>query len=221
MAVFISATGTDVGKSFFSALLMAKYGDSYGLKYFKPIQTGSEDDRAAVQGLTGLPESSFLKNYYSFSFAGSPHYASELEKIPVDTEELVRHLYSIREERIVIEGAGGLLVPLTRSFLTIDLIQKSEIPLVLVVPVSLGAINHSLLSLEAIQKRNIDCKGIYFLGTPDDTTEDNVRTILEWSGAKFLGSFFFDSKERLSREKFTADCVPRFDSDGLLKDLFL
>ncbi|MDV6235016.1 dethiobiotin synthase [Leptospira ellisii] len=221
MAVFISATGTDVGKSFFSALLMAKYGTSHGLKYFKPIQTGSDDDRAAVQSLTGLPENSFLKNYYSFSFAGSPHYASELDETPVDTEELVRHLYSIREEKIVIEGAGGLLVPLTRRFLTIDLVQRSEIPLVFVAPVSLGAINHSLLSLEAIQIRKIDLKGVYFLGTPDDTTEDNIRTILEWSGAKFLGSFFFDSKERVSREKFRTECVSRFDPDWILKDLFL
>ncbi|XDD51813.1 dethiobiotin synthase [Leptospira sp. WS92.C1] len=221
MAIFISATGTDVGKSFFSALLMAKYASSLGLKYLKPIQTGNDNDRVAVMNLSGLQEAFFLKNYYSFSFAGSPHYSSELDEVEIDTDELARHLYSIRDEKIVVEGAGGILVPLTRKFLTIDLIRQSEIPLVLVAPITLGSINQTLLSIEAIQNRNVDLKGVYFIGLPDKTTDDNIRTILEWSGVKFLGSFFLSSKEIMSRERFQYECFQRFDPDLILKELFL
>ncbi|MBM9578688.1 dethiobiotin synthase [Leptospira sp. 201903070] len=218
MSVFISATGTDVGKSLLSSLILAKYGDSLGLKYFKPIQTGDDSDRATVMNLSGLHESRFLKNYYSFAFAGSPHYASELEGIEIDTDELARHLFSIREEKIVVEGAGGLLVPLTRKTLTIEVIRQSEIPLILAAPVSLGSINHTLLSLEAIQNRKIPLKGIYFIGTPDKTTEDNMRTILEWSGVPLLGFFFLHSKEKMSREQFQKECSLRFDSDFILRE---
>ncbi|TGK13398.1 dethiobiotin synthase [Leptospira stimsonii] len=218
MSVFISATGTDVGKSFLSSLILAKYGEELGLKYFKPIQTGEESDRASVMDLSGLDESRFLKNYYAFAFAGSPHYAAELEGTEIDTDELARHLFSIREEKLIVEGAGGLLVPLTRKTLTIDVVRQSEIPLILAAPVSLGAINQTLLSLEAIQKRNLAFKGIFFIGTPDKTTEDNIRTILEWSGVPMLGFFFFHTKERLSREEFRKECFLRFDPDSILKE---
>ncbi|AOP34004.1 ATP-dependent dethiobiotin synthetase BioD [Leptospira tipperaryensis] len=218
MSVFISATGTDVGKSFLSSMILAKYGVSLGLKYFKPIQTGDDSDRAAVMNLAGLHESRFLKNYYSFQFAGSPHYASELEGVEIDTDELARHLFSIRDENIIVEGAGGLLVPLTRKTLTIELIRQSEIPLILAAPVSLGSINHTLLSVEAIQNRKINFKGIYFIGTPDKTTEDNIETILEWTGARLLGCFFFNSKEKMSREQFQRECKLRFDPDFILMD---
>lgn len=89
-----------------------------------------------------------------------------------------------------MEGAGGLLVPLTRKILTLELVRQSEIPLILVAPVSLGAINQTLLAIEAVQNRKIDLKGIYFIGVPDKTTEDNIRTITEWSGVTLLGNFF-------------------------------
>ncbi|EMF98874.1 AAA domain protein [Leptospira borgpetersenii str. 200701203] len=99
MAVFIGATGTDIGKTLFSSLILGKYGKSLGLKYFKPVQTGNDSDRVTLMNLTGLHESYFLKNYYSLSFAGSPHYASELEGVEIDSDELSRHLYSIRDEK--------------------------------------------------------------------------------------------------------------------------
>ncbi|PJZ55051.1 dethiobiotin synthase [Leptospira adleri] len=218
MSVFISATGTDVGKTLLSSLILAKYGESLGLKYFKPIQTGDDSDRSSAMELSGLEGSRFLKNYYSFRFAGSPHYAAELEGTEIDADELARHLFSIREENIVVEGAGGLMVPLTRKTLTIDLIRQSEIPLILTAPVSLGAINQTLLSLEAIQSRKIDLKGVYFIGIPDKTTEDNMRTIIEWSGVPSLGFFFLNSKERMSREQFQEECSRKFDPDFTLRD---
>ncbi|MBW0434719.1 dethiobiotin synthase [Leptospira yasudae] len=221
MAIFIGATGTDVGKTLLSSLILGKYGKSLGLKYLKPVQTGDDSDRVTVMNLSGLHESFFLKNYYSFAFAGSPHYASELEGIEIDTDELSRHLYSVRDQRIVVEAAGGLLVPLTRKILTIELIRQSEIPLILAAPVSLGAINHTLLSVEAIQNRKIDLKGIYFLGVPDKTTEDNIRTITEWSGVPSLGTFFLKSKERISRERFQKECLTAFDPDELIKKVIV
>ncbi|MFE1939409.1 dethiobiotin synthase [Leptospira kirschneri] len=221
MAVFIGGTGTDVGKTFFSSLILGKYGESLGLKYFKSVQTGDDSDRVTLMRLTGLHESYVLKNYYSLAFAGSPHYSSELEGTEIDTDELSRHLYSIRDEKIIVEGAGGLLVPLNRRMLTLEVIRQAEIPLILVAPTSLGAINQTLLSIEAIQNRNIDLKGIYFLGVPDKTTEDNIRTITEWSGVISLGSFFLNSNERISCECFQNECIPRFDLDESIKNILV
>ncbi|ABJ76393.1 dethiobiotin synthase [Leptospira borgpetersenii] len=221
MAVFIGATGTDIGKTLFSSLILGKYGKSLGLKYFKPVQTGNDSDRVTLMNLTGLHESYFLKNYYSLSFAGSPHYASELEGVEIDSDELSRHLYSIRDEKIIVEGAGGLLVPLTRKILTLELVRQSEIPLILVAPVSLGAINQTLLAIEAVQNRKIDLKGIYFIGIPDKTTEDNIRTITEWSGVTLLGNFFLNSKEKMSRERFQIECLSRFDQCEVIKKMFV
>ncbi|WP_061248369.1 dethiobiotin synthase [Leptospira alstonii] len=221
MAVFIGATGTDVGKTFFSSLILGKYGKSLGLKYFKPVQTGNDSDRVTMMQLTGLHESYFLKNYYSLAFAGSPHYSSELEGVEIDSDELSRHLYSIRDEKIIVEGAGGLLVPLTRKTLTLEVIRQSEIPLILVAPVSLGAINQTLLSIEAARNRNIDLKGIYFIGIPDRTTNDNIRTITELSGTVCLGNFFLNSKEKISRERFQNEYLPQFDSEECVKKILL
>lgn len=124
-------------------------------------------------------------------------------------------------KKIIVEGAGGLLVPLTRRILTLELIRQSEIPLILVAPVSLGAINQTLLSIEAVQNRKVNLKGIYFIGVPDKTTEDNIRTITEWSGATFLGNFFLNSKEKMSRERFQIECLSRFDQCEAVKRMFV
>ncbi|PJZ55989.1 dethiobiotin synthase [Leptospira barantonii] len=221
MAIFIGATGTDVGKTLLSSLIFCKYGKSLGLKYFKPIQTGDDSDRVTVMNLSGLHENYFLKNYYSLAFAGSPHYSAELEGAEIDTAELSRHLYSIRDQRIVVEGAGGLLVPLTRNFLTAELIRQSEIPMILVAPVSLGAINQTLLSIEAIQSRKIDLKGIFFIGVPDKTTEDNIRTITEWSGVPSLGTFALNSREKIGRERFQKECLLRFDPEETIQKIIV
>ncbi|TGK04097.1 dethiobiotin synthase [Leptospira langatensis] len=218
MSVFVSGTGTDVGKTLFCSLVMAKYAKSLGLKYFKPIQTGSDSDRVKVMNLTGLNESHFLKNYYTFELPASPHLASEMENLTVDTGELSRHLFSIKGEKILVEGAGGVYVPLNRYFFTMDLVEQSKLPLVLVASTELGTINHTLLSIEAIRKRDIRLLGVYFIGPENPLRSDNIRTIIEAAEIGLLGTFLLEER-KLSRQEFLDKVVEEFDPDRILPDI--
>ncbi|TGJ99245.1 dethiobiotin synthase [Leptospira semungkisensis] len=218
MSVFVSGTGTDVGKTLFCSLVMAKYAKSLGLKYFKPIQTGSDSDRVKVMNLTGLNESHFLKNYYTFELPASPHLASEMENTQVDTDELSRHLFSIKGEKILVEGAGGVYVPLNRYFFTMDLVEQSKLPLVLVASTELGTVNHTLLSIEAIRRRDIRLLGVYFIGPENPLRSDNIRTIIEAAEIGLLGTFLLEER-KLSRQEFLDKVVEEFDPDRILPDI--
>jgi len=179
----ITGTDTDIGKTVVSAMLMLALGASY----WKPIQSGVEGgvDTRSVQKMTGLAPERFLPESYVFSEALSPHRAAELDDAKVDVENLV---IPEVDGPLIIEGAGGLMVPLTRENLLINLFKKwnesERIPVILVARTGLGTINHTLLSLEALWSRKIPVHGIVFVG---DENEDNMRTIRDFSDVKVLG----------------------------------
>ncbi len=197
---------------------MAKYAKSLGLKYFKPVQTGADSDRVKIMNLTGLNENYFLKNYYTFELPASPHLASEMENTIIDTDELSRHLFSIRGEKIIVEGAGGVYVPFNRYVFTIDLVAQSKLPLVLVASTDLGTINHTLLTIHALKKFEIPILGVYFVGPENPLRSDNIRTIIEAAEIGLLGTFLLD-KRKLSRQEFLDKVADEFDPDRILPDI--
>ncbi len=183
--LIVTGTDTGVGKTVVAAMLtLALEG-----VYWKPIQSGTagSTDRERVRALTGLPEDRFRPERYLLREALSPHRAAELEDIRIDPSEL--ELPDIPDDsRLIIEGAGGVLVPISRDILQIELFSRWRASVVLVARTSLGTINHTLLSLEALKHRAVDILGVIFVG---DAMADSESTIVELGGAKRLGRLPF------------------------------
>jgi dethiobiotin synthase len=178
-ACIITGTDTNVGKTVFAAMLML----ALEAHYWKPIQAGvSEDiDTRTVQNLTGLKADRFFPEKHILTEPLSPHRAAELDGIEIDVANLNPPGF---DGPLLIEGAGGLMVPLTRKNLQINLFKRWGLPVILCARTELGTINHTLLSLEALWNRDIPVHGVAFIG-PD--IPDTVEIIREQSGAKILG----------------------------------
>jgi dethiobiotin synthetase len=181
-AIVVAGTDTDVGKTVFAAALVAAL-DGY---YWKPVQAGldGETDAEIVRRLSGLPAERVLPEVYRLRTAASPHLAAERDGVEIDFEGLANAPVFVQDRAVVIEGAGGLLVPLTRSLLQIELFARWGAPVVLVASTRLGTINHSLLSVEALKRRRIPLLGIAFVG---EESADSEHTITEMGGARHLG----------------------------------
>jgi dethiobiotin synthetase len=175
----ITGTDTDIGKTVCSAMLM----QALGATYWKPIQSGMDGmvDARRVQQLSGLPNENFLPERYIFSEPLSPHRAAEIDEQEIDLDEL--NIPDV-EGTLLIEGAGGLMVPLTRENLLINVFKRWQVPVILCARTGLGTINHTLLSLEALWARDIPIHGLVFIG---EDNIDNIRTIAEFSKEKILG----------------------------------
>ena len=165
----ITGTDTDVGKTVFAAALAgALDGD-----YWKPIQCGLEDggDRETVRRLSGLPVTRILPEVYRLEMPASPHIAAEHDGIEIDPARLEPPASS---RPLVIEGAGGLMVPITRDLLQIDLFARWRIPVILVARTALGTINHTLLSIEALNRRAVPIFGIVFVGDVNKAVQQTI-----------------------------------------------
>lgn len=186
----ITGTDTDVGKTIFSAALMLGLDVAgHNPHYWKPIQSGVADtvDTKRVQNLTQLPHERFFPEKYILTEPLSPHRSAELDGVEIDVKALSdpKNIPLPEDDcALIIEGAGGLMVPLSRDNLLINLFQKWQIPVVLCTRTSLGTLNHTLLSLEALWARDIPIKGIVFIG---DENEDNMKTVADFSKEKILG----------------------------------
>jgi len=181
-AIVVTGTDTDVGKTLFAAALVAAL-DAY---YWKPVQAGldGETDAEIVRRLSGLTAERMLPEVYRLTTAASPHLAAERDGVEIDFEGLANAPVLAQDRAVVIEGAGGLLVPLTRHLLQIELFARWGAPVVLVASTRLGTINHSLLSIEALKRRRIPLLGIAFSG---EENADSERTITEMGGVRHLG----------------------------------
>jgi dethiobiotin synthetase len=176
--LFVTGIGTDVGKTIASAILV----EALQADYWKPIQAGDLDhsDSIKVSALLSNSKSHIFENSYKLNTPASPHYAAQLDGITIDLSQIKEPKTA---NHLVIEGAGGLLVPLNDTACIIDLIQK-DYEVILVSRHYLGSINHTLLSLEALKSRNIPCAGIIFSGDENPATE---AIILSKSGVKCIG----------------------------------
>lgn len=150
--------------------------------YWKPIQAGLDGggDAARVAALSGLAASRILPEAYRFNTPCSPHRAAELDGVAIDTTRLA--LPDVAA--IVVEGAGGALVPVTRGLLAADLFASWALPVVLVARTALGTISHSLLTIEALRARGLAIAGIAFVG---DAAEDSEATIAAIGAVRRLG----------------------------------
>lgn len=178
MRLLVTGTDTDVGKTIFAAALAGALGASY----WKPIQAGGLDhtDSDIVRDLSGLPPEKILPERYRFKMPCSPHRAAELEDIRIEHEELDPP----DADPLVVEGSGGLLVPLGREAVLADLFARWRLPSVLVARTGLGTINHSLLSIHALRSWGIPLLGVAFVG---DGNCDSEEIICAMGGAKRLG----------------------------------
>ncbi|MCT8333386.1 dethiobiotin synthase [Leptospira sp. 85282-16] len=221
-AFYVAGTGTDVGKTFFSCLFMAKYAESYGFRYWKPIQTGAvgTGDTELVQKTTDLPESYFLKPVYEFQTPASPHYASKQEGRILDPKFLLNELSKERKSNTLVEGAGGVFVPWTDDYLTIRGIGESNFPVVVIGSTELGTINHTLLTLDALTSRFVAVLGFYLVGPESSLQVDNAETIQRLGGAPCLGITNFP-KQKLSPSEFISFTNNHFDTDRNVIDTLL
>lgn len=178
-AFVVTGTDTGIGKTVFAAALTAALGASY----WKPVQSGLEEgeDSDTVAQLAGLAPERILPAAYRLRTPCSPHRAAEIDGIEIDPDRLAPPQ---TERSVVIEGAGGVLVPVTRTLLYADLFARWGLPTILVARTALGTINHSLLSLEALRARSVAVLGIAFVG---DANEDSEATICAIGQVRRLG----------------------------------
>ena len=178
-AIVVTATGTDIGKTVFAAALTAAL-DGY---YWKPVQAGLDDgsDLERVGRLSGLPAARLLPEAYRLTTPSSPHRAAEIDGVTIEVDALEPPRC---DRPLVIEGAGGVLVPFTRQATFADVMARWQLPVVLVAATSLGTISHSLAAIEALRARKVDIRGIAFVG---DAAEDSEATIAAMGRVKRLG----------------------------------
>ena len=178
--IIICGTDTDVGKTIISSFFVQ------GLKgiYWKPIQSGTEEgtDTETVCKLLNLKSDRHLSERYKFKAPVSPHWAAEKESDFIEPNNLdIPDL----DKLIIIETAGGLMVPLNRNWLQIDQLKAWGAPIILVARTGLGTLNHTLLSLEALRNRNLNVLGIVLNGPPH---YDNPKTLEQFGDTKILAS---------------------------------
>lgn len=171
---FITGTDTGVGKTITAAALtLALQGC-----YWKPIQSGIEDeasDQSTVKDLTSLSESHFFPSAYNLQASLSPDQAAKLENIQIHIDNLQLPL---SERNVIVEGAGGIYVPLNSQQSNLDLMQKLQLPIIVVCRGTLGTINHSLLTIKMLQHVGLRIHGLVFCGALHAA---NQKAIEEWT----------------------------------------
>jgi dethiobiotin synthetase len=161
---FITGTDTGVGKTVVSALLCAAL-DAY---YWKPIQTGTREgtDRRTVELLGELPRAKLLPETYRFSPPVSPHLAAQKAGVTIELRRIQMPEFGVKEN-LIVEGAGGALVPINETQLMTDLMKHLGLPVLLVARTALGTINHTLLSLAALRSAGLNVRGVIMVGRPN------------------------------------------------------
>ncbi|MCF9046776.1 dethiobiotin synthase [Acinetobacter nectaris] len=203
---FISGIDTEVGKTYATGYLARKYLEAgQSIITQKLIQTGNEaysEDILKHREIMGVPL--FEEDHQKitmpeiFSYPASPHLSAKLDQRPINFNKIEKATQQLVEkfELVLLEGAGGLMVPLTDDLLTIDYIQQHEFPVILVTSGRLGSINHTLLSLEALKSRNINLHAIAY--NLNDESEDQTisietqRYLKEYVQKQFPTSLWFD-----------------------------
>jgi dethiobiotin synthetase len=216
--LFVTGTDTSVGKTYVCARLLEffkKKGIQAG--YQKWVATGVEgglpEDLAIclnAAGIESVPENVAFQVPFRFRFPASPHLAAEIENKEVDTEVIINRYASLAAnyEWQIVEGVGGVMVPLRRNLLLVDLLARLQPKVLVVARSGLGTLNHTMLTLEALRKRKISVLGVIFSDAEEHEDEmlvqDNIRTIMEIASVKIFGRL----RRKRDREKAENDFMP-------------
>ena len=164
-SIFITGTNTGVGKTVTSALILsAALRSKRQVNYFKPLQTGYETDCHVIKEMTGLSKNLIKYPVYSLKLPASPYQAALAEQCHIDPTIILNHWLTICDSATIVEGVGGLLVPISKNFLLRDLIKLLNLRIVIVANTIVGTINHTLLTIEAALSANLNIIGIVLLG---------------------------------------------------------
>ncbi len=202
MKLFITGISTDVGKTVASAIIV----EALEADYWKPIQAGDLDnsDSHIIKSYISNDKIIVHENSYKLNTPASPHLSAELDGINIDLKQIKE---PITKNHLVIEGAGGIFVPLNETDCVIDLIQK-DYKVIVVSRHYLGSINHTLLTIEALKNRKINIAGIIFSG---DENKSSESIILSKTGVKCIG--------RIEQEPYFDQNVIREYADLFLENL--
>lgn len=209
--LFVTGTDTNVGKTVTSAAILARYSSIPQLKYWKPIQTGieSDNDTATVLELTGVGWERVEDVGIRLEGPLSPHLSAKLAGTRIELSEVVSGIGATGSW--VVEGAGGLLVPINERHLMADLILALGLPVVVVARTTLGTINHTLLTIEVCRDRGIAVAGVVMSGVPD---RDNLEAIEYYAGVRVVSVIPYFRV--LSRADFSRWVADEFDREGVL-----
>jgi dethiobiotin synthetase len=194
--IFITGTGTDVGKTLISAIIV----EALKADYWKPVQAGYSEgtDSLFIRSVISNKHTVIHPERYLLKMPASPHLAAPAEKKEITIKEIIRHLPRTKNQ-LVIEGVGGLMVPLNEKELVLDLIKKLKVTVIVVSKNELGSINHSLLTAHVLRKEKINVAGWIF----NEEYKSYENDIANWTGFPALAKVKYlpvISKETIKRE---------------------
>ncbi|PAB59888.1 dethiobiotin synthase [Anaeromicrobium sediminis] len=224
--IFIVGTDTDVGKTFVTAGLVYKLKET-GMDtcVFKPVLSGGimennqliPGDVSFVKDVAGLDEEYENMNSYCFKDPVSPHIAAERSNVNIDRQKIINDYNKLSEkyEYVVVEGAGGVVVPIVRNeYYIYDMVKDLDLEVIVVTRAGVGTINHTVLTIEFLRSKNINIKGIIVNGyTGSYYEDDNINIIKDITGEKILGvvnrTQNSESIEEIRNEfdKFNVECI--------------
>ncbi len=216
--LFVTGTDTGVGKTVVAASLLHRYRTGRLLRYWKPIQTGveSDDDTADVAWMAGCHERELFRHGVRLPRPVSPHLAARLSGCTIDADQLLEaFLRESHDARWIVEGAGGVLVPINDRETMADLMVRLSLPVVIVARTALGTINQTLLTVEALRLRELEVAGVVLVGRQD---ADACEAIERYGRVAILGQMPTFTPLTFSA---LATWVPQLDPTDRLLECFL
>jgi len=201
--LFITGTDTGVGKTVLSALLVS----ALDRKYWKPIQTGASEgtDSEAVMKWAGIDRGEIFPESYVFDPPVSPHLAAEEQGTAIEVEHIQR---PVSQSPLIIEGAGGVLVPINNQALMLDLIRRLDAPVVVAARTTLGTINHTLLTVMALRSAHVRLRGVVMIGRE---SVENRRAVERYGNIEVVGSIPW--LETIDRDSLVSVFQHRFNRE--------
>ena len=213
--LFVTGTDTGVGKTVVSSALLHRCRGSLPVAYWKPIQTGIEQDNDTAEAarLGACEPHEVLEAGIRLPRPLSPHLAAKLSGTSIAIEPVLEHLlHDTRKAFWIVEGAGGLLVPINETEMMADLMARLGWPIVVAARSSLGTINHTLLTLEALRRRSLRVLGVVMVG---DRNSENRDAVARYGKVAVIGEMPFFNP--LTPEAVKAWAVKELDPDFLLQ----